>query len=222
VQLHRSLTKRKNLLPTMVKEGYAYGLPLLVISLSLFALGFYLLGGLFLAAAAFVLSFFRDPDRRIPADPHAIVSPADGRVVQIVAEEIDSCVMERMSIFMAPWNVHVNRSPTSGIIGKVSYRRGAFHVASRPGASVENEQNVFTIEGAEGIVHVRQIAGALARRIVFWKRPGDRIERGERVGLIKFGSRVDIIVMSGTEWRVKIGDHVRAGTTIVGISRPEG
>jgi phosphatidylserine decarboxylase len=206
----------------MVKEGYRYGLPLLVISGCLLAFHYYWLGGLFLAGAAFVLSFFRDPEREIPAGPHAIVSPADGRVVQIVGEELDGCLMERMSIFMAPWNVHVNRSPASGIIRKVAYHPGAFRVASRLEASVENEQNIFTIEAEEGNIHVRQIAGALARRIVFWKRPGDRIERGERVGLIKFGSRVDIIVNAGTEWRVKVGDHVRAGSTIIGISKPEG
>jgi phosphatidylserine decarboxylase len=206
----------------MVKEGYAYGLPLLVVSGFLLAFHVYVAGGLFLASGVFVSSFFRNPDRKIPADPHAIVSPADGRVVQFVEEEIDGCVMERLSIFMAPWNVHVNRSPMAGIISKVSYHSGAFHVASRPQASVENEQNLFTIEGEGGSIHVRQIAGALARRIVFWKRPGDRIERGERVGLIKFGSRVDVLVKPGTEWRVKIGDHVRAGSTIIGISRPEG
>jgi phosphatidylserine decarboxylase len=205
----------------MVKEGYRYGLPLLIISASLFLVRLYAPAALFLAGALFVLNFFRDPERNIPSDPRAIVSPADGRIVQVIKEEIDGSVMERMSIFMSPWNVHVNRAPVSGVIRKVSYRPGAFHVASRPGASVENEQNLFTIEGEHGSVHVRQIAGALARRIVFWKRPGDRIERGERVGLIKFGSRVDVLVKPGTEWRVKIGDHVRAGSTILGIGRPE-
>jgi phosphatidylserine decarboxylase len=205
----------------MVKEGYWYGFPLLVISASLFVLRLHLPAALFLAGAVFVLSFFRDPERSVPAVPGAIVSPADGRVMQIVGEEIDGCAMERMSIFMAPWNVHVNRAPISGVIGKVTYRPGAFHIASRPGASIENEQNTFMIEGPEGIVYVRQIAGALARRIVFWKRSGDRIERGERIGLIKFGSRVDVIVKPGTEWRAKVGDHVRAGNTILGVVKPE-
>jgi phosphatidylserine decarboxylase len=204
----------------MVKEGYGYGLPILIISLCLFAFRLYLLGAIFLAGALFVLNFFRDPDRGIPGDPRAIVSPADGRVVQIVAEELNGFVMERMSIFMAPWNVHVNRAPISGTIRSVSYRRGAFHLASSARASVENEQNLFTIDGEQGCVHVRQIAGVLARRIVFWKRPGDWIERGERLGLIKFGSRVDVIVRPGTEWRAKVGDHVRAGSTILGISKP--
>jgi phosphatidylserine decarboxylase len=206
----------------MVREGYGYGLPLLIISVCLLVFRLYVAGALFLAGAVFVLNFFRDPKRAIPPDPYAIVSPADGRVMQIVGEEVDGCLMERMSIFMAPWNVHVNRAPLSGVISKVSYRPGTFHIASRPAASIENEQNVFTIEGPEGIVHVRQIAGALARRIVFWKRPGDRIQRGERVGLIKFGSRVDILVQPGTEWRAKVGDHVRAGTTILGVRKFKG
>jgi phosphatidylserine decarboxylase len=205
----------------MVREGYWYGLPLLTISGGLLVFRLYLPGLLFLFGAAFVLSFFRDPQRSIPSDPHAIVSPADGRVMQIVTEELDGRVMERMSIFMAPWNVHVNRAPLAGVIAEVKYRPGAFHVASKAEASVENEQNMFTIESPEGVIHVRQIAGALARRIVFWKRLGDRIERGERVGLIKFGSRVDVIVRQGTEWRAKIGDHVRAGSTILGIAKFE-
>lgn len=205
----------------MVKEGYAYGAPLLVIAAALLILHIYVPGIVFLAASVFVLNFFRDPQRDIPRHPGAIVSPADGRVVQIVKEDMDGVGWERMSIFMSPWNVHVNRAPISGVVRKVAYRPGAFHIASRPGASIENEQNLFTIEGAEGTVHVKQIAGALARRIVFWKRPGDRIERGERVGLIKFGSRVDIIVKPGTEWRVSVGDHVRAGSTILGVARPD-
>lgn len=206
----------------MVREGYYYGLPLLVVTICLLALRLYLPGILFFAATVFVLNFFRDPERSIPADPRAIVSPADGRVVQIVSEEVDGRVMERLSIFMSPWNVHVNRAPISGTVRKVVYRPGSFRVASRASASVDNEQNVFTIEGDQGIIHVKQIAGALARRIVFWKRPGDRLQRGERVGLIKFGSRVDLIVAAGTQWRVKIGDHVRAGSTILGVAQPPG
>jgi phosphatidylserine decarboxylase len=204
----------------MVKEGYWYGLPLLVAAGCLLALHLFLAGVLFLAAGAFVLNFFRDPERIIPAEPHVVVSPADGRVVQMAEEAVDGCVMERLSIFMSPWNVHVNRAPIEGVVRKVAYRRGAFHVASRPDASVENEQNVFVIEGKQGTVYVRQIAGALARRIVFWKRPGDRLARGERVGLIKFGSRVDLLIERGTQWRVSIGDHVKAGSTILGITQP--
>src|SRR5579863_4847509 len=188
----------------MVKEGYAYGLPLLLIAGALFGLKIYVPAGIFLIVAGVVLNFFRDPDRDIPDEPCALVSPADGRVVQIIEEEHDGRLMQRLSIFMSPVDVHVNRAPISGVITKVVYKRGSFHVASRAEASVENEQNLFTIEGEQGTVYVKQIAGALARRIVFWKRPGQRLERGERVGLIKFGSRVDLIAEAGTEWRVKI------------------
>jgi phosphatidylserine decarboxylase len=204
----------------MLKEGIGYGLPLLVAGACLAWFHLYLPSLLFLAAAVFVLNFFRDPDRSIPADPSAIVSPADGRVVQIAEEEIDGSRMERLSIFMSPLNVHVNRAPVSGVIREVRYRPGAFRAAFNDVASVENEQNLFLIEGEQGPVYVKQIAGALARRIVFWKRPGDFLERGERVGLIKFGSRVDLFVQPGTEWRVKRGDHVQAGSTILGFGRP--
>ncbi len=206
----------------MVREGYWYGLPLLVASACLLALRLDIAGIVFFAAALFVLNFFRDPEREVPGDPQAIVSPADGRVVEIVEEQIDGRRMERMSIFMSPWNVHVNRAPIAGVVRKVSYRPGAFHAAFLPHASVDNEQNMFTIEGQQGTVHVKQIAGALARRIVFWKKLGDTLERGERVGLIKFGSRVDIFVQTGIEWRVKTGDHVRGGSTILGITKPAG
>ncbi len=204
----------------MLKEGFGYGLPLLVAGGGLVWFHLFLPGILFLGAALFVLNFFRDPDRQIPSDPRAIVSPADGRIVQIVEEEIDGRKMERASIFMSPLNVHVNRAPVAGVIRQVQYRRGAFRAAFRNAASVENEQNLFSIEGEHGTVYVKQIAGALARRIVFWKRPGDGLERGERVGLIKFGSRVDLFAEPGTEWRVKTGDHVQAGSTILGFSRP--
>ncbi|HEX5482421.1 MAG TPA: phosphatidylserine decarboxylase [Terriglobia bacterium] len=205
----------------MVKEGYGYGLPLLLIAGALFGLRIYIPAIIFLIAAIFVLNFFRDPERHIPADPGALVSPADGRVVQIVEEEFDGCLMQRLSIFMSPLNVHVNRAPIAGTVTKVAYTPGAFHVASKGEASVENEQNVFTIAGEQGVVHVKQIAGALARRIVFWKRPGDDLARGERVGLIKFGSRVDILAGQGIEWRVKVGDSVKAGSTVLGFTKPK-
>jgi phosphatidylserine decarboxylase len=204
----------------MVKEGYAYGLPLLLISGALFGLHIFIPAVIFLIAALFVLNFFRNPDRNIPADPGALVSPADGRVVQITEEEFEGQRMQRLSIFMSPLDVHVNRAPIAGTVRKVRYTPGAFRVASRAEASVENEQNTFTIEGEQGTVHVKQIAGALARRIVFWKRPGDQLTRGERVGLIKFGSRVDVLVEVGTEWRVQVGDSVKAGSTILGFTKP--
>lgn len=203
----------------MVKEGYSYGLPLLAIAVALFILRVTAPAVIFLVLAILVLNFFRDPQREIPAAPRALISPADGKVVQIVKEEYEGRAMERLSIFMSPLNVHVNRAPIAGTITQVAYKRGSFHVASRAAASVENEQNLFAIEGEQGTVYVRQIAGALARRIVFWKRLGERLERGERIGLIKFGSRVDIAAEAGVEWRVKIGDKVKAGSSILGITK---
>jgi len=203
----------------MVKEGYWYGLPLVLIAGGLIGLRLYGLGAFFLILGLLVLNFFRDPERSIPAEPGAMVSPADGRVVQIADDEYGGRPFRRVSIFMSPLDVHVNRSPIPGTVTAVSYRKGAFHVASLARASVENEQNVFTVEGEEGVVVVRQIAGLLARRIVFWKRQGDSLARGERVGLIKFGSRVDVLVDPGVEIRVKVGDHIRAGSDIVGYVR---
>ncbi|MGH9398002.1 MAG: phosphatidylserine decarboxylase [Terriglobia bacterium] len=204
----------------MVKEGYAFGLPLLLIAGALFGLRIYIPAVVFLIAAGFVLNFFRDPERKIPDDPRALVSPADGRVVQMVEEEHSGRLMERVSIFMSPLDVHVNRAPIAGVVMNVAYKPGSFKVASRAEASVENEQNLFTIEGEQGTVYVKQIAGALARRIVFWKKPGQRLARGDRVGLIRFGSRVDVMAEPGIEWKVKIGDYVRAGSTVLGVTKP--
>ena len=212
----------------MVKEGYWYGLPLVLIAGGL--MGFWLrdrsaslliLSCLFFLLAILILNFFRDPERLIPADPDFIVSPADGRVVQVVEEAYQGRPARRVSIFMSPLDVHVNRSPIAGEIQEVTYRKGAFRVASTDQASMENEQNVFRIRGIQGEVVVKQIAGILARRIVFWKRAGDFLERGERVGLIKFGSRVDVVLDPGVELRVKVGDRVQAGSTILGISQPK-
>jgi len=203
----------------MVKEGYGYGLPLLLTAAGLLALHLYLSGAIFLVLAALVLNFFRDPDREVPQNPGFIVSPADGKIVQVVDETHDGRPVRRLSIFMSPLDVHVNRSPIAGVIRNVSYRKGAFSVASKDEASVENEQNVFTLEGEQGTIIVKQIAGAVARRIVFWKRVGDRVARGERVGLIKFGSRVDLILEPGTEWQVRVGDHVHAGSSILATTK---
>jgi phosphatidylserine decarboxylase len=204
----------------MVKEGYWYSLPWLLLAGGAFAVRVYLFGAAFLVVALLVLNFFRDPNREIPQDPGLIVSPADGKVVQIVDEIQDGRPVRRLSIFMSPLDVHVNRSPIAGVIEGVSYRKGAFGVASKDEASVENEQNVFTLDGEQGKVIVKQIAGAVARRIVFWKRVGDRLARGERVGLIKFGSRVDVILEPGTELRVRVGDRVHAGSSVLGTTQP--
>jgi phosphatidylserine decarboxylase len=205
----------------MVKEGYWYGLPLVLITGGLFGLRVYWLGAFFFILSLLVLNFFRDPERSVPQEPGAIISPADGRVVQIAEEAYNGRLVRRLSIFMSPLDVHVNRSPIAGTITDVTYKKGAFHVASLEKASIENEQNIFTVVGEEGTVVVKQIAGLLARRIVFWKKAGDVLARGERVGLIKFGSRVDVLVEPGVEIRVKVGDHIHAGSDILGYTRPQ-
>jgi phosphatidylserine decarboxylase len=209
----------------MVKEGYLYGLPLVVVGGGLLAFSlawpgkFFLLGGLFfLCLALFVLNFFRDPERTIPSGPGIIVSPADGRVVEVRDEAEASEARRRLSIFMSPLDVHVNRSPIAGTIQNVIYRKGSFRMASESRASVENEQNVFTVCSPSEEVVVRQVAGVLARRIVFWKKAGDTVERGERIGMIKFGSRVDVLLSRHVKLSVKVGDRVKAGSTVLGIS----
>jgi phosphatidylserine decarboxylase len=161
--------------------------------------------------ACFCLYFFRDPDRTVPPGPVA-VSPADGKVVAVKAEAPDR---NRISIFLNIFDVHVNRTPISGVIADVQYRPGHFLVASKEDASGQNEQNVVTVDGDGTRVVFKQIAGLIARRIVFRKRPGDEVLIGERVGLIKFGSRVDVIL--GPEWQivVKPGMRVAAGSSIL-------
>jgi phosphatidylserine decarboxylase len=161
--------------------------------------------------AVFCLYFFRDPEREIPAGPVA-VSPADGKVVAVRAE---SPAVNRVSIFLNIFNVHVNRAPIAGRIAKVQYQKGCFHVASREECSTQNEQNVVTLEGENTTVVFKQIAGLIARRIVFSKAPGDRVATGERVGLIKFGSRMDVLF--GPEWEIVVapGARVAAGSSVI-------
>lgn len=161
--------------------------------------------------AGFCLYFFRDPEREIPQGPYA-VSPADGKVLT-VAEEAGG--VKRLSIFLNIFDVHVNRAPIGGVIAEVKYRRGKFLVASKEEASVENEQNSVTIRQGATEVTFKQIAGLIARRIVFWKQVGDEVQAGERVGLIKFGSRVDVFL--GPEWEVVVrpGERVKAGSSVL-------
>ncbi len=168
--------------------------------------------------AAFCLYFFRDPDREIPAGPVA-VSPADGKVVAVKAE---SPTLNRISIFLNVFNVHVNRTPIGGTITKVLYQRGRFKVASLEEASTVNEQTVITVEGQGTTVVFKQIAGLIARRIVFYNKPGDKVTTGERIGLIKFGSRCDVLL--GPEWEitVKPGEKVRAGSSVIARRKDQG
>ena len=161
--------------------------------------------------ALFCLYFFRDPDREIPSGPVA-VSPADGMVVAVKPE---GATQNRISIFLNVFDVHVNRTPIGGTIAKVQYRRGAFHVASREECSVQNEQNVVTVQGKGTTVVFKQIAGLIARRIVFNKKPGDCVSIGERIGLIKFCSRCDVLF--GPEWEIVVrpGMRVAGGSSVI-------
>jgi phosphatidylserine decarboxylase len=165
--------------------------------------------------AAFCLYFFRDPERPIPAGPVA-VSPADGKVVAVKWE---SATQTRISIFLNIFDVHVNRAPIGGMIADVRYSKGKFHVASRDECSTENEQNVVSVRAEGTCVVFKQIAGLIARRIVFNKEPGDVVAKGERVGLIKFGSRVDVLF--GPEWEITVqqGARVSAGSSVIALRR---
>jgi phosphatidylserine decarboxylase len=199
----------------MVKEGYYFGLPPLLLGAVLLLIDWTNPGALLIFLAAFVFYFFRDPERAIPADPGAVVSPADGRVVVITDEENAGQPGKRISIFLAIWNVHVNRSPQAGRITKLEYRPGKFLAAMRQRASVENEQNVISLSTATGEMMFKQIAGLIARRVVCWKKQGDTVARGERIGLVRFGSRVDLWVPRDAEILVTLGDHVKGGSSVL-------
>ena len=199
----------------MVKEGYYFGVPPLLLGIAAIGLHWSILGAALVALALFCFSFFRDPERKITSDPAAIVSPADGRVVVVTAQPNAGRPGTRISIFLAVWNVHVNRSPAAGVISKVDYRPGKFLAAWDPNASMQNEQNVFTLATPQGAIEFKQIAGLVARRVVSWKKPNESVAKGERIGLVRFGSRVDLWVPQGSELLVKVGDNVAGGSTVL-------
>ena len=202
----------------MVRDGFYYGLGALVAAALLSFINPWLaLPPLLLGA--FFLWFFRDPERTIPEDPGVIVSPADGKVTAVSHFADEGRNQQRISIFLNVFDVHVNRSPISGTITGVSYQKGKFGNAMSAGSSDSNEQNVVTLQGEGQTVIFKQIAGLLARRIVFNPRAGDRLERGQRVGLIKFGSRVDVVLDENVDIQVKVGDHVAGGSSILGVLR---
>jgi phosphatidylserine decarboxylase len=184
----------------------------------------WLIGDIFFSGAAlffllslFVAFFFRDPEREVPQDERLVVSPADGLVVVVKPVELaDGKTGTLISIFLSIFDVHVNRSPLAGRIVETDYRPGRFLVATKQRASVENEQNVITVENKYATVVFKQIAGLIARRIVFWKQKGDQVLLGERVGLIKFGSRVDIILPPHVDVVARRGERVKGGISIIG------
>jgi phosphatidylserine decarboxylase len=183
-------------------------------------MGWWPVAALCAAAALACLGFFRDPERRPPDVPGALVAPADGRVMGIV--EVDDAwvgAAVRMSIFLSPLDVHVNRAPAAGLVRAVDYAPGRFLAAYRAEASEQNERCTVALEGDSARVAVRQISGVLARRIVCRVRPGDKLALGERYGLIRFGSRTDLIAPRGIEVRVRVGERVRGGESVMGVLR---
>jgi phosphatidylserine decarboxylase len=201
----------------MVKEGYYFGLPLLVLGGAAYLAQWTVVAVVLVCLALFVFSFFRDPERAIPAEPGAIVSPGDGRVVVVTDEENAGRPGKRISIFLAVWNVHVNRAPAAGVITKMEYRPGKFLAAMRERASMENEQNVFTLSSEAGDMVFKQIAGLIARRVVSWKQEGERVARGERIGLVRFGSRVDVWLPKDAEILVRVGENVKGGSSVLAL-----
>ena len=204
----------------MVKDGYTFLTPPLVLGLLALWPGWYWVAGVLLFLAAFIAFFFRDPERVPPSDPDAVVSPADGHVVEIVQEAFEEKPGQRVSIFLSVWDVHVNRAPLAGRIRKVEYRPGLFFAALRARASAENEQNIIHLETARGEIVFKQIAGWIARRVLCWKSEGDIVSLGERVGMIRFGSRVDVWLPAGAEIVARRGQFVAGGTSILARFAP--
>jgi phosphatidylserine decarboxylase len=200
----------------MVRDGYYYALFLLLAAFFIGWLAAPVWSLPCLLLAAFFLWFFRDPERMIPDSPGAIVSAADGKVTDVASILVDGKPVTRISIFLSVFDVHVNRSPIAGTIRNVRYQRGSFLNAMNEKCAELNEQNIVILEGEGQTVIFKQIAGLLARRIVFNKKVGDFVRRGERVGMIKFGSRTDVLVDPAARVDVKKGDRVKGGSTVLG------
>jgi len=199
----------------MVRDGYYYGAVLSGAAslIGWLASPFWAIVPILLAA--FFLWFFRDPERAVPTEPGAVVSPADGKVTQVANVDINGKPMLRVSIFLNVFDVHVNRSPVSGVIRAAHYQTGKFLNAMNPASAECNEQNTVTVEGEGHTIIFKQIAGLLARRIVFTKQIGEKVERGERIGMMKFGSRMDVLLDRVATIQVKVGDRVKGGFSIL-------
>ena len=205
----------------IAREGVPFLAAAAVPTAAAWTLGWTAAGALFGVVALFTGWFFRNPPRRVPDGPNLIVSPGDGRVLAVVEEEEPRFLKARavrVSIFLSPLNVHINRTPCEGLVKTVSYSPGRFLVASRPEATLQNEQTAALIETDAGCrILCVQVAGYVARRIVCWLSEGERVARGERYGLIRFGSRLDLYLPVGTQVRVKAGDRVTGGESIIGV-----
>ena len=199
----------------MVRDGIPFVIVPLLLAITPLALGYWWAAIPFFLLAAFMAFFFRNPERSIPLEPGIIVAPADGRVtlVRLATSEAPESIV---SIFLSPLDVHINRAPIEGEIVDVSYKKGKFLMATSAQARLLNEQNTLIIKGEALTVRCTQIAGVLARRIVCWKQRGERVKCGERFGMIKFGSRTDLLMPAMIEVVVREGARVRAGETIIG------
>jgi phosphatidylserine decarboxylase len=200
----------------MVRDGYIYGLSLLVVAgLLVWATGGWAWSIAPVLLAAFFLWFFRDPQRTVPTGPGLVVSPGDGLVTETVTISTPDGPRQRISIFLSVFDVHVNRSPIGGVIKAIHYRKGQYLNAMNPDSAQHNERNVVTVSGQGVEVTFKQIAGLIARRIVFNLKEGDKVERGQRVGLIKFGSRVDVLLPADAAIQVKVGQRVKGGSSVL-------
>ena len=202
----------------MVRDGLYYGVSLLVVAVIVyFGTHWISLTAIPFLLAVFFLIFFRDPEREIPAGPGLIVSPGDGKVEEAEWIETTAGARFRVSIFLSVFDVHVNRAPISGKVTLMEYREGQFLNAMSPESAILNEQTLIVIEDGENSVSFKQIAGLLARRIICDVKTGDVVQRGQRMGMIKFGSRVDVLMPADVELRVKPGDRVQGGKSILGV-----
>jgi phosphatidylserine decarboxylase len=201
----------------MVRDGYFYGFGGLLAAGIIAWLAAWPYAMPVLLLAIFCLWFFRDPERKIPTQAGAVVSPGDGKVTDVSGVTSGGISWTRISIFLSVFDVHVNRSPIAGVIREVRYQRGKFLNAMSSHSAEENEQNIVTVESDGRTVIFKQIAGLIARRIVFNFKAGDQLTRGERIGLIKFGSRVDVLFDRDAALQVKLGDRVKGGSSILAI-----
>jgi phosphatidylserine decarboxylase len=206
----------------VASEGWPFILPLAIVTVLLFVFGWKNTGFVALVSTLFVLFFFRDPERVAPEGKGVIVSPADGKVI-VVKDSYEPDYLKQdvkqVSIFLSVFNVHVNRAPIGGSIETVKYNPGKFHVASVDKASLDNEQTGMVIFDGKNKVLVKQIAGLIARRIVCYAKPGDTIKAGERYGLIRFGSRVDLFLPKDTDIMVKVGDRIKGSRDVIGVMK---
>jgi phosphatidylserine decarboxylase len=204
----------------MVRDGYWYGISLFLVAavVRILTAGWFaswVLVAIPVLLALFFLWFFRDPARTIPDSPGLVVSPADGKVTEVAPIRTQDGDRIRLSIFLSVFDVHVNRAPIEGVIRRIEYRKGEYLNALDPASAERNEQSVITMEGYGCIITFKLIAGLLARRIVLFHQEGARLQRGERIGLIKFGSRCDLLLPGDAHVRVERGQHVKGGETIL-------